>query len=179
MSRGGEEGMHHARQPATGRLLHRMMSLSDGVFAIVLTLLVLDLRLPPGFSDATLFSGLIAITPKLVAFLTSFAIVGVFWAAHASVMRRLLAFDWPTAWVNLVFLVIHRGDGRLIGGIQRREFWHRWVRSVAPMIGFMIVLAASLLGLRHTSFYLSWILIPAILLLARLLLGPASREAAC
>jgi uncharacterized membrane protein len=85
-------------------LLGRMTALSDAVFAIVLTLLVLDLRPPPGVTDANLFQGVAAMEPKLVAFATTFALVAVFWIAHVSLLRRLVAFDWTVAWVNLAYL---------------------------------------------------------------------------
>jgi uncharacterized membrane protein len=81
-----------------------MIALSDAVFAIVLTLLVLDLRPPPAVTDANLFRGVIAMEPKLVAFATTFALVAVFWIAHVSMLRRLTAFDWLVAWINLLFL---------------------------------------------------------------------------
>jgi hypothetical protein len=45
-------------EPGTGRLLERMLFFSDSVFAIVLTLLVLDLRMPPGVTDETLIQGI-------------------------------------------------------------------------------------------------------------------------
>jgi uncharacterized membrane protein len=41
-----------------------------------------------------------------VAFATSFALVGVFWLAHMSIMRVLRTFDWRVAFVNLVFLLV-------------------------------------------------------------------------
>jgi uncharacterized membrane protein len=81
-----------------------MIALSDSVFAIVLTLLVLDLRMPPSATDANLFPSIAAMEPKFTAFAITFALVSVFWIAHLSIIRRLLAFDWPAAWANLAFL---------------------------------------------------------------------------
>lgn len=85
-------------------LLERMLFLSDAVFAIVLTLLVLDLHVPAGVSDANLFRAILAMEPRLVAFAITFALVSIFWIAHVAMLRRLQAFDWPVAWVNLIFL---------------------------------------------------------------------------
>ena len=85
-------------------LLARMLLFSDAVFAIVLTLLALDLRMPTGFDDAHLYQGLIAMKGELIAFAVSFAIVAVFWIAHLTVLRSLARFDWGVAIANLVFL---------------------------------------------------------------------------
>ncbi len=85
-------------------LLHRLLFFSDAVFAIVLTLLVLELRPPEVASESQLGAALLAMSPRLQAFAASFALVSVFWLAHLSIMRRLAVFDRPTAWINLIFL---------------------------------------------------------------------------
>jgi uncharacterized membrane protein len=60
----------------------RIMALTDGVFAIVLTLLVLDLRAPQASSNAQLLGNLRELIPSLISFVISFAVVGVFWYGH-------------------------------------------------------------------------------------------------
>ena len=96
----------HANSEADVRLLHRMVFFSDAVFAIVMTLLVLELRPPPATSEAALEAGLIALSPTFFAFLTSFALTGVFWFAHLSTTRRLVVFDPLAAVANMAFLLI-------------------------------------------------------------------------
>jgi uncharacterized membrane protein len=86
------------------RLLSRLLFFSDAVFAIVLTLLVLELRPPEGSTDAELMEGLGHLLPHMIAFTTSFALVSVFWLAHMSIMRTARAFSWTVAAFNLVFL---------------------------------------------------------------------------
>lgn len=201
------ENERDSTESGTIRLLERMLFFSDAVFAIVLTLLVLELRLPAGVTDARLFRGVLELEPKLVAFAITFALVAVFWIAHLSMMRRLNAFDWLVAWVNLfflftvtltpfistllgeysvfgnawrlyclaliaigsaqfvLFLVIYRGHGRLIGGVGRREFWHRLIRAASPAASFAVLLALSLLGFTRISFILSFLIVPTILVL--------------
>ena len=83
------------------RLLHRLLFFTDAVFAIVLTLLVLDLKPPEG---AAALAALKAMRGHLVAFAMSFAIISIFWAAHMNTTRRLIRFDWPVAFANLAFL---------------------------------------------------------------------------
>jgi uncharacterized membrane protein len=203
------ESERDSAEPGTIRLLERMLFFSDAVFAIVLTLLVLDLRLPVGVTDAGLFRGVLQMEPKLVAFAITFALVAVFWMAHVSLTRRINAFDWLVAWVNLLFLftialtpffstllgefgvfgnawrlyclalvavgsaqcvlflVVYRGKGRLVGGVGRREFWHRLIRAASPATSFALVLALSLAGFTRISVILSFLMVPAIMVLVR------------
>lgn len=86
------------------RMVHRLVFFSDAVFAIVLTLLVLELRPPHVEADGDLGPALAGMLPHFIAFPTSFALVSVFWIAHMWIMRRLVVFDWPVACLNLVFL---------------------------------------------------------------------------
>ena len=81
-----------------------MLNFSDGVFAIVLTLLALDLRLPAGTDDAHLPAAALHVAGSLAAFALTFALVGVFWLVHLATMRALVKFDWVVAAVNVVFL---------------------------------------------------------------------------
>lgn len=85
------------------RMLDRMLFFTDAVFAIVMTLLVLELR-PPNLEAGDLWVSLRAMTPKFVAFAASFALSGIFWIAHLSTTRRLIHFDWLVAWTNIAFL---------------------------------------------------------------------------
>ena len=209
-----ERGGHHTIEPGNLRLLERMLFFSDAVFAIVLTLLVLDVHLPPGIAEANLIRGVLSMMPKLSAFATTFALVSVFWIAHVTLTRALTQFDWAVAWVNLLFLftvaltpfvsttigefgvfgnawrlycieliavgvaqlilfvVVYRDHGRLVGGVSRRVFWHRFIRAGSPGAGFLILLALSHMGFTRLSFYLCWVTIPAILILARVAFGP-------
>lgn len=85
-------------------ILHRLIFFSDAVFAIVLTLLVLELRPPQAHTAQELAAGLQALAPHFMSFVLTFAVVSIFWAAHMSYTRRMAAFDWPTAWLNLLLL---------------------------------------------------------------------------
>jgi uncharacterized membrane protein len=103
-ARSNMESERDLPEPGTGRLLERMLFFSDSVFAIVLTLSVLELRLPPGVTDETLMRGILKMEPKLVAFAITFGLVAIFWISHVSISRRLRTFDWAAAWINLLFL---------------------------------------------------------------------------
>lgn len=99
--------MHNSGEIAEANdtsILHRLIFFSDAVFAIVLTLLVLELRPPDAHTRTELAAGLRALTPHLMSFVLTFAVVSIFWAAHMSYTRRLAVFDWLTAWFNLLLL---------------------------------------------------------------------------
>ena len=85
------------------RLVHRLVFFTDAVFAIVLTILVLELHPPATAAEAT-FGRFVETVPHLLAYGLSFGIVAVYWAAHLNVTRRLVHFDWPVTVVNLIFL---------------------------------------------------------------------------
>ena len=93
--------MARAHEDLDERLLHRMLFFTDAVFAIVMTVLVLELRPPEA---ASLAEAARAMAGKLFAFGLSFAILAIFWVAHMSTTRRLERFDWPTTVANLAFL---------------------------------------------------------------------------
>ncbi|HEX3364804.1 TMEM175 family protein [Phenylobacterium sp.] len=86
------------------RLLNRVIFFTDAVFAIVMTLMILDLR-PPAFASlAGNGEALQSMASHLFALVMSFVVIGVFWIAHLATTRRLRHFDWLTAVANLVFM---------------------------------------------------------------------------
>ncbi len=80
------------------------MTFSDGVFAVALTLLALELRPPEGLDGAAFWSEIIDLIPQTASLMISFALASLWWAVHLMVTRELIAFDWPTALCNLLFL---------------------------------------------------------------------------
>lgn len=60
----------------------RVEAFSDGVFAIAITLLVLELKVPHGLADGHLIDELMRLWPSYLAFLTSFLTIGVMWINH-------------------------------------------------------------------------------------------------
>jgi uncharacterized membrane protein len=97
MARGPHENLEE-------RLLHRLLFFTDAVFAIVLTILVLELKPPLGLAPGELAEALRHTLGHLISFAFSFAVVSVFWLAHMSTTSVIVRFDWWTALANLVFL---------------------------------------------------------------------------
>jgi uncharacterized membrane protein len=79
---------------------HRLELFSDGVFAIVLTLLVLDLRVP----SASGLAGLVQIVPGLLVHAATFFIVGVLWMTHHGALARVDRINSRALLLNLAAL---------------------------------------------------------------------------
>jgi len=87
-----------------GHLLHRLVFFSDAVFAIVLTLLVLELRPPELESADGLIAALGGMVRHFIAFFASFAVISIFWVGHMAMFRPMKVFDWLVTGLNLLFL---------------------------------------------------------------------------
>lgn len=90
-----------------GQSLERLAALSDGVFAIVMTLLVLDLHVPEGEAiqaEHHLWRELIALAPQLIAFLMSFLTLGIFWSGQQTQFNHLARSNRDFTWIHIAFL---------------------------------------------------------------------------
>jgi uncharacterized membrane protein len=90
-----------------GQSTERLAALSDGIFAVAMTLLVLDLRIPAG---AAVHSGLgllhlmAGLVPQLVTYLMSFLTLGIFWVGQQTQLNHLIRSDRNLTWIHLAFL---------------------------------------------------------------------------
>jgi uncharacterized membrane protein len=82
----------------------RTEALSDGVFAIAMTLLVLDLRVPD-HETGSLLIGLLRQWPGYVSFLASFLYIAVIWTNHHGAFRRIASIDRVLSWANMGVLL--------------------------------------------------------------------------
>jgi TMEM175 potassium channel family protein len=90
-----------------GQNLERLTALSDGVFAVAMTLLVLDLRAPVAeavHSERELLDALINLAPRLVPYVMSFLTLGIFWLGQQAQLDRLTKSDRDLAWMHIGFL---------------------------------------------------------------------------
>jgi uncharacterized membrane protein len=81
----------------------RAIALSDGVFAIIITLLVLDLLLPEG-EPGHLLTRLLDRWPAYVAYLATYLLIGVVWLTHVSAFGHVRQMDYRLQWCNLAIL---------------------------------------------------------------------------
>jgi uncharacterized membrane protein len=93
----------------SGQSLERLTALSDGLFAVAMTLLVLDLRVPVSSagvvnSDRGLGEALVRLGPSLAAYLLSFTMLGTFWLAQHTLLGILRRCDRTLTWISLGFL---------------------------------------------------------------------------
>jgi uncharacterized membrane protein len=82
----------------------RVEAFSDGVFAVAITLLVLQFGIPQ-VQSGKLFSALLGQWPQLVTYVASFLTVGVVWVNHHAIFRGLRAVDRTIQFINLVLLL--------------------------------------------------------------------------
>src|SRR5689334_11216404 len=86
--------------------LERIILFSDAVFAIAITLLVIELHLPnlEEISDAALGRALAHTIPHLISFFLSFFIIGIYWVAHHRMFGYVINYDAGLLWLNLFLL---------------------------------------------------------------------------
>jgi uncharacterized membrane protein len=83
----------------------RVLAFSDGVFAIIITILVLELKVPDLGSGQSLRASLAEMRPTMVAFVISFLLVGMYWSLHRNMFSEVRHVDTRVVWLNLLFLL--------------------------------------------------------------------------
>ena len=90
-----------------GRSVERLAALSDGVFAVAMTLLVLDLHAPALeaiHSERDLWLALGAIAPRLAIYGMTFVTLGIFWVGQQTQLNHLARSDRSLSWIHIAFL---------------------------------------------------------------------------
>jgi uncharacterized membrane protein len=88
------------------RDLGRIAAFTDGVMAVAITLLVLNIQVPQLEDGQSLGDALVDLLPSLGAYLLAFALVGRFWVIHHDLFERLRGFDRTLMALNLSFLAL-------------------------------------------------------------------------
>ncbi len=89
--------------------MERIVFFSDAVFAIAITLLALEIRLPESehlLEDRELFAQLTGIWHSYLGFFISFMVIGVFWMAHHRKFRLIKRYDSRLMLLNLLMLMV-------------------------------------------------------------------------
>lgn len=87
---------------------NRIEALADGIFAVAMTILVLELHVPDlgkDLSEAHLVSALEAVLPKVLSFVSGFVILGTLWIGHRHQFHYIRRSNRAILWINLVFLL--------------------------------------------------------------------------
>jgi len=103
-----------------GQSLERLAALSDGIFAVAMTLLVLDLHVPvieaihieqPLWasgaiqSEQVLWNALVKLVPNLLPYVMSFLTLGIFWVGQQTQLNLFTRSDRHLTWIHLAFLL--------------------------------------------------------------------------
>src|SRR5437660_2526621 len=90
----------------------RLEALSDGIFATVMTVLVLSLSVPlitppplPSELAADVTTNVLALAPNVLSYVLSFLLLAVMWVSHHNIFHYLKKVDRPLIWLNIVFLL--------------------------------------------------------------------------
>jgi uncharacterized membrane protein len=84
-------------QPGTGRI----EAFSDGVIAIIITIMVLNLKLPEGAAERGLWQGIfVPLAPNLISYAMSFIVIGVMWINHHQLLPTAPIATRPLMWWN-------------------------------------------------------------------------------
>jgi uncharacterized membrane protein len=92
-----------------GTSIERLAALSDGIFGVAMTLLLLDVHVPAKeliSSEAALWKALAALSPQLLVYLMSFITLGIFWVGQQTQLNHLERSDRHLTWIHLAFLFV-------------------------------------------------------------------------
>jgi uncharacterized membrane protein len=151
-----------AAVPGTARL----EAFSDGVLAIIVTLLIFEIHVPalPNLDTATVAAALWSIAPKFVSFAVSFITLAIFWVNHHHFFHQVTGTDWKLLWHNnllLFWLTIVPFTTAFIGDNPTQPL----VIALYAFVMFMAGFSFTLMG--KYVFFKSELLDPAITLAER------------
>jgi uncharacterized membrane protein len=82
----------------------RLEAFTDGVYAIVITLLILNIRIPEVSTD-DLGPALIGILPQVFTYVLSFFVIGLYWFSHHRIAQQVKHIDGTFVWLNMIWLL--------------------------------------------------------------------------
>ena len=87
----------------------RLEALVDGIFAVAMTLLVLDIKLPENIvyaSDQSLWARLVTLERHFLIYVISFLVIGMYWVGHHMQFHFVRLVDRRMIWINLIYLLL-------------------------------------------------------------------------
>ena len=125
---------------------HRLESLSDNVFAVAMTLLVFDLRVPTSTTRENLGSFLFEKWPHYIGYAISFVVIALIWLQHHWVFRHLQRVDSTIFLLNLALMVIVVFLPFTTSTLAFYISEHRSQASSAAFFGFNLTAASAVVG---------------------------------
>jgi uncharacterized membrane protein len=101
--------MLRPRERETDGARDRIVNLSDGIFAIAITLLVLDIKvpdIPENLVPSELPAALVSLWPNYLGYFLSFVGIAVFWTIHHSIFRPIRCYDRTLLYLTFLFLMV-------------------------------------------------------------------------
>jgi uncharacterized membrane protein len=92
----------------SGQRVQRIEAISDGVFAIALTLLIFNIKVPISQaidSEKDLMYAFGSLAPSLLSYFLSFMTLGIYWSAQSTQFHYISKSDRNSTWINLFFLL--------------------------------------------------------------------------
>ena len=92
-----------------GQSVERLAALSDGIFGVAMTLLLLELHVPAKeliHTEGDLRGALVRLAPQLLVYLMSFLTLGIFWVGQQTQLNHLAHSERHLTWIHLAFLFI-------------------------------------------------------------------------
>lgn len=126
----------------------RIAALTDGIYSVAMTLLVIDLKLPEAADLQTsgeLAKALIGLEPKFLTWVTSFFVLALFWLGHLRSIRLLRGLDGTLVTLYLVQL----------GFVSLMPFSSALVGEYAPMVLSQVIYSLNMAGLSVLSLMIS------------------------
>jgi len=139
----------------------RIEAFSDGVFAIVITLLILSIQVPPikGDPGRVLGGALLGMIPKFLSYTLSFGIICIWWVAHHHLYILIAKTDRGLLWLNSLFLFFLASvpfPTALLGDFPRQRV------AVVAYGAVMALAGLSFSSMRFYAFYIGKLTIPGI-----------------
>lgn len=83
----------------------RIPAFVDATFAIIMTILVLEIGVPSDLTEQSLREALEEVGPTLIAWVISFLLVGMYWVWHRDLFNKVRYVNRDVVWLNIVFLL--------------------------------------------------------------------------
>jgi uncharacterized membrane protein len=99
--------MNTSYNQIAGQSVERLAALSDGIFGVAMTLLLLELHVPAReliHDEGDLRRALAALAPQLLVYLMSFLTLGIFWVGQQTQLNHLERSERHFTWIHLAFV---------------------------------------------------------------------------
>ena len=147
-----------ASESHTGLSKHRLEALTDGIFAVAMTLLVIELKLPQHETvrdPSDLAAGIGHLIPTFIAWIISFFVLAIFWFSHHRLFHYVRVVDAPLLWLNILYLgfVSLMPFSSALAGEYSRMLFSQWFYSSNMLLLALLGLVKYRYVFRHPELW--------------------------